>query len=444
MEKNNQLDFLLSQAKNKGAQKADAICYHAEGLSMACRVGKLETLERTEGCDFGLRVFDGQKQAIASTSDPSEEGLRKLVDRVMGMLSVVPEDPFCGLPDLAEFAKEIPTLDIYDSQIPSEDDLLERAKKAEEAALSVKGISNSEGAESSWGRAQIYLANSEGFAGSYESSYHGVSACVVAGEGTGMERDYDYASSVYEKDLKTAEEIGLSAAQKTLRRLNPESMKTTKTNIVFDPRVSNSLLGHLASAINGASVAKGVTFLKDKMNKIIFPQNITIIDDPHKQKALSSKPFDGEGVANKKRVIIENGELQTWLLDSRSARQLNLKTTGHASRGTSSLPSPSTTNFYCEKGVLSQEELIRQIGQGVYITELIGFGVNGVTGDYSRGATGFLIENGEITKPVSGLTIAGNLLDMYSRMQIANDLEFKYSTNAPTIAVENMTVAGSQ
>jgi PmbA protein len=286
------------------------------------------------------------------------------------------------------------------------------------------------------------MAASNGFARAYANSSHSLSVSVIAGEGTEMEGDYDYTAAVFAADLESPEALGASAGGKAIKRLNPKKAETAAVPIVFDTRVSKSLVGHLSAAINGSSVARGASFLKDKMDERIFPQYINIVDDPLRKRGLKSRPFDGEGIITRRMNLIENGHLKTWIMDLRSARQLGLKTTGHASRGTSSPPSPSSSNLYLEPGKMSLKELIADINQGLYVNELIGFGVNGVTGDYSRGASGFWIENGEISYPVSEVTIAGNLNDMFANLSVADDLQFRYGIDAPTVRVEGMTVAG--
>jgi PmbA protein len=283
---------------------------------------------------------------------------------------------------------------------------------------------------------------SNGFAQTYERGRVGLSASVIAGEGTGMERDYDYTSAVYTEDLLNPKEIGRSAGEKAVKRLNPRKMPTAQVPVVYDPRAGGSIIGHLASAINGPSVARGTTFLKDTLNQRLFPDNIQIIDDPQRHRGLGSRPFDGEGIAAERINLIDKGVLTTWLLDLRAARQLGLQTNGRAARGISSPPSPTTTNLYLEAGQQTPAELIADIKSGFYITELIGMGVNTVTGDYSRGAGGFWIENGEIAFPVSEVTIAGNLKDMFASLSAANNLEFRYGTNVPTLRIEGMTIAG--
>jgi PmbA protein len=309
--------------------------------------------------------------------------------------------------------------------------------------MAVKGVTNSEGGGASFSRAGVALATSEGFYGRYAGTSHGIGVAVLAGEGTGMERDYDHASARHAADLRSAEEIGRTAGERAVARLNPRKAKSQSVPVVFDARESGGLVGHFAGAISGSAIARGVSFLKDKMGEEIFAPAISIIDDPHRLRGLRSKPFDGEGVANQRRALIEKGRLTTWLLDCASARQLGLETTGHAARGTGGPPHPAVTNLYMQAGTLSPDELIADIEQGFYVTELMGMGVNGVTGDYSRGAAGFWIEKGKITFPVSEVTIAGNLKDMFRNLTAASDLVFRHGTNAPTLRIEGMTIAGA-
>lgn len=436
------LTDLVAQAKSAGADAADAIYVEGISVSTACRKGKPESLSRSEGYDLGLRVLIGQRQAIVSSSDLSKPALDELVARAVSMARVVPEDPYCGLAPGDLLATDIPDLDGCDPVEPSGAVLEQRTREAEEAALVVKGVTNSEGAEASWGKSRLAVAGTNGFAQQREGSGHSLSVSVVAGEGTGMERDYDYSTAVYGEDLRAASDLGRAAAEKAVARLKPQKVKTAQVPVIFDPRVSSSLIGHLSGAVNGSSVARGTTFLKEKMGEQLFADGVNIIDDPLRKRGLRSKAFDAEGVATQTRHIIADGLLQTWILDLRSARQLGLQTTGNASRGTSSPPSPSTTNLYMDAGSVSREDMIRDVKSGFYITELIGMGVNGITGDYSRGAGGFWIENGEITYPVNEVTIAGSLLDMFKHLTPADDLEFRYGTNAPTVRVDGLTVAG--
>jgi len=437
------LDDLIARARKAGADAADAVLVDSAALSVAQRLGKPEKLERAESRDLGLRVFIGKRQAIVSTTDTSPTMLDELIERAIAMARTVPKDPYCGLADAGELARKIPGIDLCDTDEPTTELLKERARAAEESALAVKGVTNSEGADASWSRSAITLAASNGFHGSYARSHHSVSVAVLAGEGTGMERDYDYATAVYGGDLEDAAAVGKRAGERTVKRLNARKAATAKVPIVYDPRVSRGLLNHLAGAINGASIARGTSFLKDKLGQRIFGGDIAIIDDPHRPRGLNSKPFDGEGIANRNRAIVENGVLTTWVLDLRSARQLGLKSTGHAARGTSSPPSPSLTNLYMAAGKMAPEEMIGGIFSGFYVTELMGMGVNGVTGDYSRGAAGFWIEHGEISYPVSEVTIAGSLSDMFLNLTPATDLVFRYGTDAPTIRVDGMMVAGT-
>src|SRR5712675_2902521 len=419
------LQDLVGRAKRAGADAADAVLFEGTSLSHARRLGKTEKLERSESQDLGLRVLIGKRQAIVSSSDRSPKMLAELVERTLAMARAVPEDPFCGLADPAEITHDWPALDMLDPAEPSAEALIERARAAEEAALAVQGITNSEGSEAGWGRSRIALVASNGFAGGYSGSHHAVSVAVIGGSGNRMERDYDYANSVYAVDLRDAAEIGQSAGERTVRRLGARKMATCRCPVVFDPRVARSFLSHLLGAISGPSIARGTSFLKDRLGDMIFPEAITIIDDPHRPRGLRSKPFDGEGVANRRRAIIDKGVLTTWLLDLRSSRQLALKTTGHAARGTASPPSPAATNVWIEPGAISPQALISDIQSGLYVTEMMGMGVNGVTGDYSRGAAGFWIDKGEIAFPVSEMTVAGNLKDIFARLIAANDLEFK-------------------
>ena len=437
------LDQLIQRARKAGADQADALLYQGISISHAQRLGKIEKLERSEGYDLGLRVLIGKRQAIVSSNDQTAPALAALVERAIAMAKVVPEDEFIGLAEPGEIARNWPTLDQLDPVEPPTERLIELAKAAEEAARSVAGVTNSEGAEASWGTSRIALAASNGFRGGYAGSSHGVSVSVVAGTGDAMERDYDYSSAVYGEDLEDPSVVGQRAGEKAVKRLGGRKPATCRVPVVYDPRISAGLLGHLAGAISGPSVARKTSFLKDKLGQRIFAAGVTVTDDPHRPRGFRSKPFDGEGLPNARRAFIDDGVLTSWVLDLRSARQLGLRSTGHASRGTSGPPGPATTNLYMEPGTLSPQELIADIKSGLYVTELIGMGVNGVTGDYSRGASGFWIENGEIAYPVNEITIAGNLKDMFLNLTPANDLVFRSSINAPTIRVEGLTIAGS-
>ncbi len=437
------LEDLIKSAKAQGADAADALYVESVSASVSYRLGKLEDIERAEGRDLGLRVFVGQKVAFVSSSDLSADALKKLPERAVAMAKLAPEDKFACLAPRDRLAKTFPALDLEDANEPSPDTLVEWARSVEGAAMAVKGVTNSEGGGASFGRTAIALATSEGFFGTNAGTNSGIGVSVVAGEGAGMERDYDQTSARHASDLESPETVGRNAGERAVKRLNPRKVKSQAVPIIYDPRVSAGIVGHFAGAISGNSIARGVSFLKEMMGKAIFAPAITITDDPHRIRGLRSKPFDGEGVANKRMNLIEGGVLQTWLLDCGSAKQLGLQTTGHAARGTGGPPAPSPTNLYMEAGTLSPEALISDIKEGFYVTELIGMGVNGVTGDYSRGAAGYWIENGTITYPVSEITIASNLKDMFLNLTPANDLVFRYGTNAPTLRIEGMTVAGA-
>ncbi len=436
------LTALIGRAKSAGADGADAVLFSSASVNLTQRLGKSEGIERSESTDLGLRVFIGKRTAVVSSTDISPKALDELAERATVMARAAPEDPYCGLADAADLTTAIPDLDICDGHEPSTATLEARAIAAEDAARAVAGVTNSEGADAGWSHTAISLATSEGFAERYQRSRHSISVAVLAGTGTEMEVDYDFSSTIHGADLDDPVAIGKSAGEKAVKRLGPRKVETAAVPVVYDPRVSRTMLRHLAGAINGAAVARGTSFLKDSLGHEIFAPGITIIDDPHRQRGLGSKPFDGEGVGGQRREVVSKGELGTWFLDQRSARQLKLKSTGHASRGTSGPPSPSASNLFLEAGEVTPEALIGDISSGLYITELIGMGVNIVTGDYSRGASGFWIEDGAITYPVSEITVAGHLAEMFAHLAAADDLVFRYGTDAPTIRIDGMTVAG--
>jgi PmbA protein len=435
------LSDLLAAARRAGADAADALLVASTSLSVKRRLGAIEQLERSEGSELGLRVFVGQRAAIVSSTDPDPKGFAALAERAVAMARVVPEDRFAGLPE----AVPIPPrdLDLADAAEPSAEELLARAAAAEEAALAVPGVTNSEGADAGWGRIEIALVGTNGFAGSFLRTSHSLSVTALAGSGTGMERDYEWSSAVHLADLEDPVAIGRRAGERAVRRLNPRRPRTARLPVVFDPRVAGSLLGHLAAAINGASVARGTSFLKDRLGQAVLAAGLTVRDDPWRRRGLRSRPFDGEGMPGAPRAIVADGVLTTWLLDWRSARQLGMVSTGHAARSAGGMPAPAPSNLWLEPGPLSPEALMADIAEGLYVTELIGMGVNGVTGDYSRGAAGFMIRGGELAEPVSQVTIAGNLQEMFRNMTPANDLSFRRGTDAPTIRVEGLTMAGA-
>lgn len=436
------LHDVVAAARKAGADAADALFAQGTQVSVAWRMGAREKLERSEGHDLGLRVFVGKGQAMVSTNDFSKQALADLAQRAVAMARAVPEDPWCGIAEPGQLATAWPELDLVDPHEPSAEHLLELCAEAEDAARAVRGVTNSEGAEAGWSRSLVAIVASNGFAGAYERGGSSLSASVIAGRDTGMERDYEWTSAIYLKDLMPAAEVGRTAGRRAVARLKPRVPKSAKVPVVYDPRVSGGLLGHLIGAINGKAIARGTSFLKDRLGKQVFARGLRVIDDPHMKRGLRSRPFDAEGLATVKRNLIDDGVLTTWLLDLASAWQLGLQPTGHASRGTSGPPSPAAANLSLAPGTLSAKKLIGEIESGLYITDLIGFGVNGVTGDYSRGASGFWIENGRLAHPVSGLTVAGNLKDMFMRLTPASDLVYKSGMDAPTLRVDGMTVAG--
>src|ERR1700728_3692609 len=433
---------LVAAARRAGADQADALAVRSVSLSVDVRDGAVEETQRSEGDDLGLRVIVGHKQAVVSTNDLKGDGFDALAERAVAMARAAPEDRFTGLADPALLARALPALDLLDADMPGVDVLEGRAREAEAAGLAVAGVSKSGGASASAGIGGLVLVTSHGFHGATIASRHGIAMTAIAGDGTGMERDYDFSSALHASDLDGAQAIGRRAGERAVQRLNQRKVAGGRVPVVFDSRISGSLVGHLASAANGGSVARKTSFLREKLGEKIFASGIDIIDDPLRPRGLRSRPFDAEGVAGRARHLVEDGVLKTWLLDCATARELSLETTGHAQRGVSSTPSPGASNLHMAAGSKSPDELIADIEDGFYITDMIGMGVNLVTGDYSRGASGFWIEKGERTYPVSEVTIAGHLSEMFASLVPANDLVFRYGTNAPTLRVEGMTVAG--
>ncbi|MGB2564558.1 MAG: TldD/PmbA family protein [Parvibaculales bacterium] len=433
---------LIELTKAAGADAADVLVSDSASLSVSCRMGQLEDTERAESRDIGLRAMIGQKQAFVSGSAVDEEALKQLAQRAVDMAQATPEDRYCGFAPEDRLSSEIPALDIADAYEPDTDKLLSMAVACEDAARAVDGITNSEGGGAGWGRATTALVTSHGFEGAYTSTSFSTSCAVIGGEGEAMERDYASHTARHLEDLDAPEDIGARAGERTIKRLNPRKMESTKTNVVYHPRVSASLLGHLSAAISGSAIARGTSFLRDQMGQQVMSKAITIHDDPLRPRGLRSAGFDGEGVKTEKLTPVDKGVLQCWWLDSAAARQLESETNGRAARGIGGPPSPSATNLYMQAGNDKVDTMLKNIGTGFYVTELIGMGVNGVTGDYSRGASGFWIENGEIAYPVSEMTIAGNLKEMFLHMTPADDLQFRRGVNAPTILVEGMALAG--
>jgi PmbA protein len=434
---------LIGAARRAGADAADAMLVAGTTLDVQRRLGRTEHIERSEARDLGLRVFVGRRAAIVSSTTVDPAGFALLAERAVAMARVVPEDPHAGLAQEAAAPADPAALDLVDPTEPDPAALIARAAAAEDAALAVPGVTNSEGAEAGWRRSEVSLATSAGFAGHYVRTHHSISATALAGSGTAMQRDYDHSGAVHQADLEDAASIGHRAGERAVARLNPTRPATARLPVVFDARVAGSLLGHLSAAVNGAAVARGTSFLKERLGQRIFAPGITVQDDPTRRRGLRSRPFDGEGVPVARLALIEDGVLQSWLLDQRSASQLGLRSNGHAARGTGGPPSPAATNLFMAAGSCSPAALIGEISLGLFVTELIGMGVNGVTGDYSRGAAGFMIRDGALAEPVAEITIAGNLLEMFAHLTPADDLHLRRGTDAPTLLVERMTLAGS-
>ncbi len=433
----------ITRARKLGADAADVLAADAQGTDIEMRDGQIEKLERTEARGLGLRVFVGQSSAMISGSVFTPEALGRLAETAVAMARATPPDNLAGLAPAELLATHIPDLDLHSRYLPDSDKLKALSLEVENAARGVAGVSKSGGASASASQRKTALVTSNGFAGAYQRSSVSLSVSAIAGEGTGMERDYDYSSASHFDDLKSPAQIGKSAGERAVRRLRPRKIASQSVPVIYDRRVAASLLGHLSSAINGAAIARGTGFLKDRMNTQILSKGISIIDNPLRPRGLASRPFDGEGLPTGQREMIADGILTGWFLDLRSARQLGLTPTGNGARGLGGPPGPSPSNLHMAPGHLSPEDMIGSLTKGLFITELIGNSVNMVTGDYSRGASGFWIENGQLAYPVSEITIAGNLLDMFMTLEPANDLEFKSSTNAPTCRLEGLTIAGT-
>lgn len=435
---------LIDAARKAGADAADVLYVGEASLGIQVRLGELEDVGRSEGEEIGLRLFLGTRSASVSSSDLSPDALSALVERAVAMAREAPEDPYAGLaPEELLFRGDLLPLEGDDGADPSPAELKQRALDMEAAARAVPGVTNSEGAGVSAGRSVFALATSTGFCRGYHSSHYSAGVSVVGGEGGAMQRDHASHSVRHFVNLDGPEELGRLAGQRTVKRLNPGKLASGVMPIVFDPRVGGGLVGHLVSAMAGPAIARRTSFLLGREGDQILPEDLSIVDDPHRVRGLRSRPFDGEGVATARRALVERGQLADWLLNSASARQLGLAPNGHATRGVGGAPGVGATNVHLTPGTQSPSELIGDIGQGLYVTEMIGQGINPVTGDYSRGASGFIIRGGEIAEPVAEITVAGNLLDMYRTLRAANDLEHRRAVNVPTLRVEGMTVAGA-
>ena len=440
------LSDLIEAAKRAGADRADALMVASRSVSAMCRQGVPEGLEHSETLALGLRVFVGKRAASVSATALDPSRFEALAQQAVAMAHVVPEDAWAGAVDPdRQGVYDIAALDMVDpTEAPSLDALLARAREAEEIALGIKGITNSNGASAGYSRVEITLAESSGFSGAYAQTSHSNGISVLAGDGPSMQRDYAGHSTRHLTDLDSPALLGREAAKRALARMNPVKPRTGSFPVVFDPRVSSSLLGHLAGAINGSAIARGTSFLSGHKGKRILSEALSVIDDPTRARGLRSKPFDAEGLLPSPLAFVENGVLTDWILDGRSSRQLGLVNNGRASRGVGGPPSPAVGNFYLTGGTGSRAALMEDIVEGIYVTEMMGSSINGLTGDYSRGASGFMIRNGQLAEPVAELTIAGNLIEMFAALRAADDLVFRHGVDAPTLRIDAMSVAGSQ
>jgi PmbA protein len=435
---------LVERSLAAGASAADALYAGERSSSVQVRLGELDSVGRSEGEEIGLRIFVGQRSATVASSELSEQALQTLVERCLRMAQEAPEDPYAGLAPAALLQRgELPDLDSDDPVEPDPAELRARALEAETAALAVAGVTNSSGAGASASASTIALATSGGFSGAYRSTGHGCSAGVIAGEGATMQRDHAWHSARHLADLERCDDIGRKAGERAVARLNPSRPKPGNYPVIFDPRVTSTLLGHFSGAITGSSVARKTSFLRDRLGERVFAEGITIIDDPLRRRGLRSRPFDAEGVRVAPSELVSGGMLRGWIAESASARQLGIDPTGHAARGAGGAPGASPSNLYLAPGTRSREELLAAFPEAVLIVELIGQGVNGVTGDYSRGAVGFMVRGGEIAEAVAEITVASNLIDMFATLEPGSDLEFRRGIDAPTILIPDMTVAAA-
>ena len=437
---------LLDAAKKAGAGSADAIAVQGTSVSIDVHKGALEHAERSEGVDIGLRVLIGQRQANVSASDTSDDTIRTLAERAVAMAKEAPEDPYIGLADPDQLASgwDVNALELCDpTEEPAPDQLQADAIEAEEAALAVQGVSQVQAASASYSARQVHLAASNGFSGGYARTDRGTSCVAIAGEGTGMERDYDSDVRIFQNELRAPSDIGRTAAERAVKRIGARKPATGNYPVLFDERISSSLIGHLLGAVNGAAIARGSSWLKDALGQQVLPTGLSVVEDPNRARASGSRLFDAEGLPTQKRAIVEDGVLTGWTLDLANARKLGMTSTANAARGTSSGPSPSNWNISLTQGDATRADLIRDMGTGLLVTSLIGSTINPTTGDYSRGASGFWIENGEIAYPVNECTIAGNLREMLLSLTPANDARPWLSRVVPSILLERLTIAGS-
>jgi PmbA protein len=439
----NLLNDVVASALKAGADAAEAVGSQRQSLSVSVRLGALEEVEREESRDLSLRVFMGRRSATVSGSDISASARATLIDRAVAMARLAPEDPYAGLAPAELLARgPYPDLDLFDPAEPDPEALEAEALACENAARAVEGVSNSQGASSGYSSSQWRLVTSNGFSGLHRASGFSLSAAAIAGEGSGMERGGDYRSTRWREDLPAPEAIGAEAGARAVHRLGARKIASLTAPVIFENRLASSLLGPLLGAISGAAVARGVSFLKDRLGQPLFSPLISLIDEPHVRRGLGSSPFDDEGVANHRTAIIDKGELTTWLLNTGTAKQLGMTTTGHASRGSAGPPGVSTTNVTLNPGVRDLAGLMQDAGAGLLVTAMFGPSLNANTGDWSVGCSGFWFENGEIAYPVTELTVAGNLIDIYGRLVAGSDLEIRGAANAPSLLVDGLAIAG--
>ncbi len=439
----NLLHDVVAAALAAGADAAEAVSAERRSLSIGVRLGELEEVEREESRDLGLRVFVGRRQASVSGSDISAEARAKLIERAVAMARLAPEDPYAGLADPDRLAKgPLPDLDLFDASEPTAEALEARARTAEAAARAVPQVTNSDGGSAAWSASEWKMVTSGGFCGVHRASGFSVGASAIASDENGMENGYDGRSTRWEADLPSAEAIGAEAGRRAAARLGARKIASTTAAVILENRLAASLMGPLIGAISGPSIARGTSFLKDKLGQQVFAKGVTITDEPHRRRGLGSSPFDDEGVANSRMALIDEGVLTTWLLNSASARQLGLATTGHASRGLAGPPGVAPSNLTLLPGEQDQAGLMRDAGKGLLITSMFGPSLNGNTGDWSVGCSGFWFEDGEIAYPVTEITVAGNLIDVYARVIPGSDLEIRGASNAPSLLVDGLAIAG--
>ncbi len=438
-------DALLTAARKAGAEAADALAVEGRSITVDMRGGALEQAERAEGVDVGLRVLMGRRQACVSASDARPETLTALAERAVAMAREAPEDPWVGLADPDQLAEgwDLAALELADpAPEPSPEILQEDARAAEAAALAVQGVSQVQSASAGYSWRAVHMAATNGFAGGYERTDRDLSCVAIAGEGAGMERDHDGDSRIFQTDLRDARAIGRTAGERAVAALNPRRPRTGAYPVLFDERISSSLIGHLLMAANGAAIARGSSWLLNRLGEQVLPEGLSLIEDPGRARAMGSRPFDAEGLPTRRRALVDKGLLTGWTLDLANARKLDMAPTGNAKRGTSAPPSPGNWNIELTQGDKSRDDLIAEMGTGLLVTSMIGSTINPNTGDYSRGASGFWVENGEIVCPVNECTIAGSLPDMLRRITPANDARPWLSRVVPSLLVEGLTIAG--